>query len=134
VRLRDDRVQLSCEEVRRYQPPIQEEEVVAAPPVAAPAIVEETTLGTTPVESHRLVISLSQTSDEEADRDKLHKVKDILRSFPGNDEVRLKLTINGKIKNMRFFDIYTNYCPELHQQLVKLVGEDGVRLELTQRP
>ena len=23
----------------------------------------------------------------------------------------------------------TNYCPELHQQLVELVGEDGLKLE-----
>ncbi|GAH52330.1 unnamed protein product, partial [marine sediment metagenome] len=150
VRLRDDRVQLSCEEVRRYQPPVQEEEVIMAPPVQeeevimAPPVQEEEIIAAplveapaveaappTPTsrESRRLVIRLSQTSDEEADRDKLHKVKDILRSFPGNDEVRLQLTINGKIKNMRFFDIYTNYCPELRQRLVALVGEEGVRLE-----
>jgi len=134
VRLRDDRVQLSCEEVRRYQPPVQEEEVVAAPPVETPAIVEETTLSTTPVESHRLVIRLSQTSDEEGDRANLHKLIATLRDFPGQDEVKLSVTNGERVIHLRFYNIHTNYCPELRQRLVELVGEDGLRLELTQRP
>ena len=131
VRLREDRVQLSCEEVRLYQPPAQEEEVMAAPSVETAVPVAETAAGTTSAESRRLIIRLSQTSDKEADRDKLHKVKDILRSFSGNDEVRLQLTINGTIKNLRFSDVHTNYCPELRQRLVELVGEEGLRLETT---
>jgi DNA polymerase-3 subunit alpha len=131
VRLREDRVQISCEEVRLYQPPAQEEEVMAVPPVETTVPVAETAASTASAESRRLIIRLSQTNDKEADRDRLHKVTDILRSFTGNDEVRLQLTINGKIKNLRFFDVHTNYCPELHQRLVALVGEAGLRLETT---
>jgi hypothetical protein len=56
---------------------------------------------------------------------------DILRDFPGQDEVSLRVTSEEKVINLKLSDIYTNYCPELHQRLVELVGEDGLRLETT---
>ncbi|MAF85632.1 MAG: DNA polymerase III subunit alpha [Dehalococcoidales bacterium] len=131
VRLRDDRVQLSCDYVRRYQPEAARgEEVVASQPVEAPAVVEEPSTPTAPVESHRLAISLTQTDDEDSDITCLYKVIDTLKEFPGQDEVKLCLTNGTKISNLRFSSIYTNHCPELHQRLVELVGEDGLRLEL----
>ncbi|MFQ5997336.1 MAG: DNA polymerase III subunit alpha, partial [Dehalococcoidales bacterium] len=129
VRLRDDRVQLSCEEARRYQPPTPEEEVVAVPPVETPATVAETTPGTPPEESHRLVISLSQTSDEASDKANLHKLIATLRDFPGQDEVKLSVTNGERVIHLRLYNLYTNYCPELRQRLVELVGEEGLRLE-----
>ena len=130
VRLREDRVQLSCEEVRRYQPTVQEdEEVVVEPSVEAPVAVEETAASTAPAESRRLVISLIQTSDEEGDRANLHKLIAVLRDFPGPDEVKLSVTNGERVINLRLYNIYTNYCPELHQRLVELVGEDRLRLE-----
>ncbi|MBA7621919.1 DNA polymerase III subunit alpha [subsurface metagenome] len=131
VRLRDDRVQLSCDKVRRYQPAVQAEEIVASPPEEAPVVAEETTASTTPAERRRLVISLSQTSDEETDKTNLHKLIDALRDFPGQDAVKLSVTNGERVINLRLPSIYTNHCPELHQRLVELVGEDGLRLETT---
>ena len=119
VRLRDDRVQLSCQYVRRYEPE-------AAQP-GEPVLAEQTT-ATTPVESRRLVITISQTSDEESDIAYLHKLIDILRGFPGQDEVSLCVTNGEKIINLRLSNIYTNYCPELHHRLVEMVGEEGLRV------
>jgi len=111
VRLRDDRVQLGCESVRRYQPEVVQRE---APP---------------PVQSRRLVISISQTSDESADIAYLHKLVDTLRGFPGDDEVNLCVTNGQKVFNLKLANIYIDYCPELHQRLVELVGEGGLRVE-----
>ncbi|MFQ6122930.1 MAG: DNA polymerase III subunit alpha, partial [Dehalococcoidales bacterium] len=128
VRLRDDRVQLNCEKVRRYQPATQEEEIIASPPDEA-LVAGEVAASTAPVESRRLVISLSQTSDEERDRTNLHKLVATLRDFPGQDVVKLSVTNGERVINLRLSNIYINYCPELHQRLVELVGEDGLRLE-----
>jgi DNA polymerase-3 subunit alpha len=119
VRLRDDRVQLSCQYVRRYEPEAAQPEE---------PVVAEQTIATTPVESHRLVITISQTSDEESDIAYLHKLVDILRGFPGQDEVSLCVTNGEKIINLRLSNIYTNYCPELHHRLVEMVGEEGLRV------
>jgi hypothetical protein len=82
-----------------------------------------------PLKSRRLVISISQTSDEATDIAYLHKLFDVLRGFPGRDEVNLCVTNEQRVFNLRLGNIYTNYCPELHQRLVELVGEGGLRVE-----
>ncbi len=130
VRLRDDRVQLNCDHVRRYQPEAaQGEEVVTSQPTKPPIIAEEATAYTAPAESRRLVISISQTSDKDTDIAYLHKLIDTLKEFPGQDEVSLRVTNEEKIINLKLSNMRTGYCPELHQRLVELVGEDGLRLE-----
>jgi len=123
VRLRDDRVQLSCDSVRSYQPEaVPDEEVTTPEPVETPGVAA-------PPPNRRLVISLSQTSDEAGDIAALHQLIDALRDFPGQDEVKMCIINGDKIINLRLLDIYTNYCPELHQRLVEMVGEDGIKLE-----
>ena len=77
----------------------------------------------------RLVITISQTSDAEGDKADLSKVIDVLRRFQGQDEVKLRISDGKKIVSLKLFDIYTNYCPELHYHLVQIVGESGLKLE-----
>jgi DNA polymerase-3 subunit alpha len=130
VRVRDDRVQLNCDNVRHYQPeaaPI--EEAVTAQPGELPVVAEETITPATPVESRRLVINLAQTSDAESDIAYLNKLINILKDFPGQDEVSLQVTNEDKVFKLKLPNLTTNYCPELHQRLVELVGEEGLRLE-----
>ncbi len=134
VRMREDRVQLSCEEVRLYQPAEERsEEAKEAEPAPLPAeaepVKEAAAPSETPVENRRLVISINQTSDAEGDKANLHKIIEILRGYPGHDEVKLRVTNGNKIIHMRFFDIFANYCPELHERLVAVVGEEGLKLE-----
>ena len=129
VRIRDDRVQLSCDRVRHYQPSDQEEEMPTPQPVEAPAVAGETEVSTTPAKRRRLVIRLSQTSDEETDKANLHQLVAILRDFPGQDTVRLSVANGEKVINLSLSNISADYCPELHQRLVELVGEDGLRVE-----
>ncbi len=80
-------------------------------------------------EKRRLVITISQTSDEEGDIADLSGVIDILRQFQGQDEVKLRISDREKIVSLKLFDIYTNYCPELHYYLGQIVGESGLKLE-----
>ena len=138
VRIREERVQLSCEEARLYQPTEEKvggvgEEAAAAEPAPLSAEAEPVKEVTAPVkppaENRRLVISISQTSDAEGDKANLHRIIEILRGYPGHDEVKLRVTNGNKIIHMRFFDIFANYCPELHERLAAVVGEEGLRLE-----
>jgi DNA polymerase-3 subunit alpha len=130
VKLRNDLVQLNCDHVRRYQlEAAQGEEVVTPQPTKAPIVAREATADTAPAESRRLVISISQTSDKDTDIAYLHKLIDTLKEFPGQDAVSLRVTNEEKIINLKLSSMHTDYCPELHQRLVELVGEDGIRVE-----
>jgi len=134
VRVREDRVQMSCEEVRLYQPSEEKvEETKEAETAQLPAEVqplkEEAVPGEAAMENRRLVISINQTSDAEGDKASLYRIREILQSFPGHDEVNLKVTNGSKTTRMRFFDIFADYCPELHERLVAVVGEEGLKLE-----
>ncbi len=132
VKLKDDQVQLSCEQASPYQPEEGKENkpagIVPASGTGRPNGGNAPRPAAAP-KKRRLIISLNQTADASADIAVLHGVKDILRSFPGHDEVRLKVHVNGNVKNMRFFDIHTDCCPELHARLAALVGEDSLKVE-----
>jgi hypothetical protein len=54
-----------------------------------------------------------------------------LKDFPGQDEVSLRITNEEKVVSLKLFNISIDYCPELHQRLVELVGEEGLRVEPT---
>ncbi|MBI2328121.1 MAG: DNA polymerase III subunit alpha [Chloroflexi bacterium] len=130
VRSRDDRVQLNCDSVRLYQPAaVQDEEVVTAEPAEAPLPVGATPSVSALTKSRRLVISITQTSDEASDIARLHKLIDVLKGFPGQDEVTLCIKTDERVDNLKLPT--TNYCPALHQRLVEVVGEEGVMVETT---
>ena len=132
IKLRDDQVQLNCDYVRCYQPEAAKgEEVVTPQPGEMPVVAKETAAPATSAESRRLVISITQTSDEDSDVAYLNKLINTLKDFPGQDEVSLRVTNEEKVINLKLSYISTNYCPELHQRLVEMVGEDGLRIETT---
>ena len=132
VRLRNDRVQLNCDSVRHYQPETAlDEETVTPEPSEAPVVAKTTAVYTAPAESRHLVISITQTADEASDTAYLHKLVNILKDFPGQDNVNLRVANEERVANLKLSNIHTNYCPELHQRLVELVGEDGLKLEPT---
>jgi len=125
IRLKDNRVQLNCDSVRHYQPgQTVGETAETSQPAEVPIVVE-------PVESHRLVVSITQTNDEDSDIAYLNKLIDIMKDFPGQDEVNLCLINDERMVNLKLPGIQINYGPELHQRLVEMVGEDKLRLEST---
>jgi DNA polymerase-3 subunit alpha len=130
IKLREDQVQLSCDYVRRYQPEAAQGEEVVTPQAGETAVVtEETAAPAASAESRRLVISITQTSDQDSDIAYLHKLINTLRDFPGDDEISLRVANEGKVVNLKLFNVSVNYCPELRQRLVELVGEEGLRIE-----
>jgi hypothetical protein len=132
VRLRDDQVQLNCDHVRRYQPETtQDNEAAVSQPDGVPVAEETSTVEPAPPEKHRLMISITQTCDETSDITYLHKLLETLREFPGEDVVSLRVTNEERVINLKLSNISINYCPELHQRLVELVGEEGLTLETT---
>jgi DNA polymerase-3 subunit alpha len=120
VRVRDDQVQLVCEGAERYQPQAQQEEVEL-----------ETGLGEEDLgrEGGRLVITLTQSEDKEADLSRLEEVMEIIREHPGEDKVYLAIDSEGGVVKLEMNGIGVDYSPELHRRLVGLVGEEGVKLE-----
>jgi len=122
VRVRNDRVQLSCDNVRRYQP-----EAALPEEAQAETVAEEPKASKAPPKS-RLTISINQTASIDDDVACLNKLVDTLRGFPGEDEVNMCVVNGDRVVNLKLSNIYTNYCPELHQRLVELVGEGGLKV------
>ncbi|MBI4284169.1 MAG: DNA polymerase III subunit alpha [Chloroflexi bacterium] len=130
VRLRDDKVQVNCDSVRRYQPEAARPEPAVIPEPNEVAVVAEKTPPDVPIsQTCRLLITLTQTSDQDGDIVRLRKLIELVKGFPGRDEVTLYIKNEEGIEPLRLPS--TGYCPELHHRLVELVGEEGVRVEST---
>jgi len=144
VRMRDDSLQLNCDEAMLYVPSAEAEtaldveattEVPRAQvePAAAPATEAPIEAGPQRQESssnrgHRLIISLGETGDADGDITRLHKVFEALKEFNGEDEVRLRLNADDKVTYARL-PVSTSCCPELQQRLEAIVGMGGVSVE-----
>ena len=113
VRARQEGVQVVCERVQPYQP--RETEPAADVP--------------TPSRECRLRIAVAQTDNEKEDLARLHRILDTVRRYPGQNKVFLSIAGGGSLVNLEMPNISTGYCRELHEQLVELVTEDGLRLE-----
>ena len=113
-----------------YQP-VQEQESVTVAASATPEAPVE--IGVNDIvkqeEKRRLIIRVSQTTDEDGDIARLNRIIATLKLYPGRDEVQLNIANGGEATSLRLANIHTYYCPELQQQLAELVGEDGFRLE-----
>lgn len=81
------------------------------------------------VKTQRLFIRLKQTSDKAGDIARLHKITNILRDFPGYDEVNLMVDNQKKVFKLRLSGMRVDCCPELHRRLVEVIGEDGLKVE-----
>jgi DNA polymerase-3 subunit alpha len=77
-----------------------------------------------------VLIDVNQSDDAEKDIECLHKIMDILKSYPGQDRVSLAVVGDGEITNLEMPNITVNYCPELARELSEIVGESNFRLEL----
>ncbi|MFC2034758.1 DNA polymerase III subunit alpha [Chloroflexota bacterium] len=129
VKIRDDSVQLNVNKAYPYQLATVQAETVTSTALTddVPPLMQEASAKTLPTEIHRLVITITQTSDKDSDIANLQKVNTALKEFPGHDEVILRVGIEGEINSFKLSN--TSYCPDLHQQLINLVGEDGLSLE-----
>jgi DNA polymerase-3 subunit alpha len=121
VRTRNDRVQLNCQAVREYQPQDEGEHVPEAQ--IEPETVHEVEEPDKP-KAKRLVIYISQTNDEDEDKERLQDMVRVLRQHPGQDEVRL--IVEGK--QVKFPNSSVGYSEELRNKLLALVGDGRVEV------
>jgi DNA polymerase-3 subunit alpha len=129
VRAREDEVSVICDRVNYYEPPQEDREPPAIPkPAVAKAPVEKAAV--IPVEKHRLIININQTTDEDGDITRLSKILAVLKTFPGGDEVRLNVVNGGAAIPLKLPNIQTGYCPQLKEQLADLLGENGLKVEV----
>ncbi len=109
VKVRDGEVQLNCQEATLL--PVRQE------------VLKE------PQRRH-IMIEVNQSGNAEQDVERLHRIVDILKSYPGQDRVSLTVVGDGEITNLDMPAVTINYCPELAGQLSEIVGEGNLRLEL----
>jgi DNA polymerase-3 subunit alpha len=114
VKARRERVQLNCDQATLYRVDGAEGVETGAPE---------------PPKRRRLLINIAQTADEEGDVARLHRVFDVLGDFPGEDEVRLRVTRGDEVISLELPDTTTGYCPELQQRLTDLLGEGDLIVE-----
>ena len=127
VRVRDERAQVSCDNVRLYQPPQEGEQVAVKAPPKKPEIVAERPVSAAAVRQ-LLTISLHQTSDEAKDVALLGKIVTLLKSYSGHDEVRLNVINGGGAIPLKIPSLQTGYSTELKQRLIEMVGEAGLQV------
>ncbi|MGB5926159.1 MAG: DNA polymerase III subunit alpha [Dehalococcoidia bacterium] len=108
VKVRDGEVQLNCQDAMLL--PVRQE------------VLKE------PQRRH-VMIDVNQSGDAEKDVECLHRIVDILKSYPGQDRVSLTVLGDGEITNLEMPNITVNYCPELAGELSEIVGESNLRLE-----
>ncbi len=144
VRVRNGRVQVNCDKADIYQigtvsdkenvtvpadkPSLAVKSSPVAPEPGTERVKESSSEPLPSTRTYRLIISLAQTADKEADQSRIYKLGDILRSFPGKDEVILSVENGEQPERLRLPS--SGYCPALHEQLVGLVGEEKVRVEM----
>jgi len=109
VKVRDGELQLNCQEAMLL--PVRQE------------VLKE------PQRRH-VLIDINQSGDAEKDIECLHKIMDILKSYPGQDRVSLAVVSENEVTNLEIPETTINYCPELAGELSRIVGESNFRLEL----
>ena len=127
VRLNDDEVQLNCDSVSDYQSVVDRAELSVTTEIVRTSAVTEEPVA--PIVSNRLVISLTQSSDQAGDITLLKQVVSLLQGFPGGDEVNLKVTNGAKATYLKLTNLTISYGAELHEKIAELVGEGGIRVD-----
>jgi DNA polymerase-3 subunit alpha len=128
VRVREDRVQISCDNVRLYQPPGEGEAPITTSTPGEPESTIQKPVSK-PTARHRLIINIPQTDDEAGDIARLGEIVSILKAYDGRDEVQLNVINGSGAIPLKMPGLRTSYCPELQQRLVDLIGEAGLKVE-----
>jgi DNA polymerase-3 subunit alpha len=147
VRERSDQMQLICDRVSRYDlegAPAMVNPVgtaanghsagngatrVANGQSKAPNGKEAPPNGVTARACRRMVITLQQSADPDGDVARLHRLMDLLRQYPGEDEVELLVGNGVKVFKLKMGQTRVSCSAELLRLARDVVGEDSVKLE-----
>ncbi len=145
VRVRDEKLQLNCDRVRRHQPhneSVTEDKkpdlhIVSGssnrpdqpPTLDLNEVKREISVLAPNGLKHRIIIILGDTGNKDVDIGLLHRVVGTFKEYHGHDEVSLCLGSNGSVTYASLPNIKTAFCSELRQKLITLVGEDSIKVE-----
>jgi DNA polymerase-3 subunit alpha len=76
-----------------------------------------------------LTILLKSSGDRNKDTLRMRRVHGLLTSYPGNDKYVFHVFEASRRYHLEFPNSTTGYCPELHSQLLSLLGEGTIRVE-----
>ncbi len=118
VRVKDDRIQLICDQVEPYAVKEQGEMAPPAGPAAEPS----------PAPRQQVSITLTQTDDESRDTGVFNQTLDLLRRHPGAADVYLTINSGTQVRHFRL-PVTVQPSPELRDKLAELVGQENVDLQ-----
>jgi len=76
-----------------------------------------------------VVVILRSTGDRRRDALRMRRVHGLLTSYPGRDRFAFHVFETSRRYHLEFPSSTTGYCPELHAQLLTLLGEGSVQVE-----
>ncbi|MBN1366760.1 MAG: DNA polymerase III subunit alpha [Dehalococcoidales bacterium] len=123
IRLRDERLQFTCDDARPYQAEPVPGEIPAAEVTEKKTVSEPEP----PPKTQTVIINLHQTENADNDIANLSRVTAILKEYPGTDEVSLRIVNGTMIHNLKW-PFYVKYSLELHRRVAQVVGDDGIKL------
>ncbi|MFA5064971.1 MAG: DNA polymerase III subunit alpha [Dehalococcoidia bacterium] len=112
VKVREDRANINCTKVSRYEPDLVKPEQVKPEPAKL-----DNGRKNNHGQPRTLIINIRQSDDSQKDLEYLQKVLEVLRRYPGNDSVQLAIRKGDEITRMEVPDIKVNYCEELQNEL-----------------
>ena len=108
MKVRDGEVQLNCQDASLLP---ARQELLSEP------------------QPRRVIIDINQSDDAQKDIERLQKIMNILKNYPGRDKVSLTVLGDDGMTNLEIPDTTINYCPGLARELTEIVGESNLRLE-----
>ncbi len=126
VKIKEGVAQLNCYEVQEYHDTHQ------ATGIAANRSHKQSEAASrqSPAQTQRrLIININQTSEAARDVERLQKVIDTLKNYPGKDKVSLVVTGDDETASLEMPNTTINYCAGLASQLSEILGQGNLKLE-----
>jgi len=80
-------------------------------------------------ERKRLIVTLQQTHDANADITLLHQLMAILAEYPGLDELSLVVSNGTKVFRLKMGQVRVAYCDDLGRRVAQLLGAEALKIE-----
>ncbi len=133
VRVRADRVSLSCDDVQPFDVESVEDgvqETLQIPISLLPGPAEATPRPPPPEAPHSLTVALAETEDSAKDIELLQSLVAVLRRFPGRDQVRIVVRqLNASSEQLDLPGLTTGLCDALRLELARLLGDGSVTVD-----
>ncbi len=131
VRVRADRVSLSCDDVQPFDAESFEggvQESLLRPDPVPPEPFEDAQRRAEPDAAPRsIIITLSETDAADRDIELLQSVVAVLRRFPGRDRVRIAVRqLNSDTQQLDLPGLTTGLCDALRLELARMLGDGSV--------